>query len=86
MTVKVSAWLFSCGFISSFQPWQASSGRNRVCGKGAVDKRKNPVTVTTHARQQQQPKKKKKNTEKGQATEIEQRVQLNLDSLVCSRG
>lgn len=30
--------------------------------------------------------KKKKNTEKGKATEIEQRVQLSLDSLACSRG
>lgn len=34
MTVKVSARLFSCGFSSSFQSCQASSGRNRGCGKG----------------------------------------------------
>lgn len=34
MTVKVSARLFGCGFSSSFQSCQASSERNRSCGKG----------------------------------------------------
>lgn len=70
MTVKVSARLFSCGFSSSVQSCQASSGRGGIEAvvKETVDKRKKPETVTTHNNETTTKKLQKRGGDRGNCT------------------